>query len=103
MLRDIKQILLTGLKMDLTKIKEHLPIYAEGMGGLEGASDVHIGNVDHLEGSEYIKITKHSAPDGQHHWFPVSWVRAVDERALYLNITVDKALAQLINEQPADA
>ncbi len=35
--------------------------------------------------------------------FGVSWVRAVDELALYLNITVDKALAQLINEQPADA
>ncbi len=50
--------------MDLSKITEHLPIYAEGMGGLEGASDVHIGNVDHLEGSDYIKITKHSAPDG---------------------------------------
>lgn len=89
--------------MDLAKIKEHLPIYAEGMGGLEGASDVHIGNVDHLEGDKYIKITKHSAPDGQHHWFPIDWVRAVDERALYLNKTVNDALAELINEQPTNA
>lgn len=86
--------------MDLEEIREHKPIYAEASGGLGGASDVHIGNVDKLEGGKYIKITKHSAADGQHHWFPIDWVRAVDERAIYLNKTVDEISEQLINEQP---
>ncbi|MBD2770860.1 DUF2171 domain-containing protein [Iningainema tapete] len=89
--------------MDLSKIKEHLPIYAEGTGDLlQGASDTHIGNVDKVEGGKYIKMTKHSVVDGQHHWFPLQWVRAVDERAVYLNKTVDQVLAEIKNEQPAD-
>jgi hypothetical protein len=81
--------------MDLEEIREHKPIYA-----LRGASDVHIGSVDKVEG-EYIKITKHSAADGQHHWFPISWIRAVDERAIYLSKTVDEVSEQLLNQQPA--
>ncbi|MGF1963883.1 MAG: DUF2171 domain-containing protein [Aulosira sp. DedVER01a] len=78
-----------------------MPVYAEGPGGLAGASDTHIGNIDSVEGGNYIKLTKNNAPDGKHHWFPINWVRAVDERAVYLNKTVDEAMAQLLNEQPA--
>ncbi|BAY32646.1 hypothetical protein NIES2107_45360 [Nostoc carneum NIES-2107] len=70
--------------MDVSQLQEHLPVYAEGIGGLAGASDTHIGNIDSVEGNKYVKLTKNNAPDGQHHWFPIDWVRAIDERAVYL-------------------
>ena len=87
--------------MDVSQIKEHLPVYAEGPGGLPWASDTHIGNLDSVEGGKYIKLIKNNAPDGQHHWFPIDWVRAVDERAVYLKKTVDEVIQELLNEQPA--
>ena len=41
--------------------------------------------VDHLEGTDKIKLTKQSSPDGQHHHFiPVSWVDHVDQH-VHLN------------------
>lgn len=88
--------------MDISKITEHMPVYADGPGGLEGASEEHIGNVDKVEGGKYIKLTKHSAPDGQHHWFPLEWIRAVDERAVYIKKTVNEAMAELMEQQPTD-
>ncbi|MBW4560895.1 MAG: DUF2171 domain-containing protein [Mojavia pulchra JT2-VF2] len=87
--------------MDVSQIKEHMPVYAEGPGGLEGASDTHIGNIDSVEEGKYLKLTKNNAPDGQHHWFPIDWVRAVDERAVYLNKTIDEVKAEVLNEQPS--
>ena len=40
-----------------------------------------VGKVDHLEGTDKIKLTRQSSPDGQHHHFiPVSWVDHVDQR-----------------------
>lgn len=87
--------------MDVSNIKEHMPVYADGPGGLSGASEEHIGNVDKVEGGKYIKLTKHSATDGQHHWFPLEWIRTVDERAVYLNKTVDEVRAELL-DQPTE-
>ncbi|BDI16070.1 hypothetical protein ANSO36C_18720 [Nostoc cf. commune SO-36] len=87
--------------MDVSQIKEHLPVYAEGPGGLSGASDTHIGNIDSVEEGKYIKLTKNNAPDGQHHWFPIEWVRAVDERAVYLKKTVNEVIEELLSEQPS--
>ena len=85
--------------MDISQIKEHLPVYAEGPGGLSGASDVHIGNVDKVENDKYIKLTKLNSADGKHHWFPVQWIRAVDERAVYLSKTVNEVEKELMDEQ----
>jgi hypothetical protein len=46
-----------------------------------------VGKVDHLEGTDKIKLTKQSSPDGQHHHFiPVSWVDHVDQH-VHLNKT----------------
>ena len=87
--------------MDISNIKEHLPVYAEGPGGLEGASDTLIGIVDKVEGGKYIKLTKQNSPDREHHWLPVDWVRAVDERAVFLNKTVDEAAAQWLDQEPS--
>ena len=87
--------------MDISQIKEHMPVYADGPGGLEGASEELIGTVDKVEGGKYVKLTKHSAADEQHHWFPLEWIRAVDQRAVYLKKTVDEVKAEIINQQPA--
>ena len=53
------------------KIKEHMVVMA---------SDGEIvGKVDHMEGSNKIKLTKNESPDGQHHYIPLDWVKTVDE------------------------
>jgi hypothetical protein len=44
-----------------------------------------VGKVDHMEGTDKIKLTKQSSPDGQHHHFiPMSWVDHVDQH-VHLN------------------
>jgi hypothetical protein len=88
--------------MDISNIKEHMPVYADGPGDLlSGGSEVHIGNVDKIEGGRYVKLTKHSSPDGEHHWFPLEWIRSVDERAVYLNKKADEAMAEMTAQEPA--
>lgn len=87
--------------MNLSKIKEHHSVFADGRGGLEGASEVHIGNVDRVEGGKYIKLTKINSPDRQHHWFPIDWIRDVNDAAVFLNKTVDEVTEGLMNEAPA--
>jgi hypothetical protein len=43
------------------------------------ASDgVKIGTVDHLEGTDKIKLARSTSPDGQHHYIPLTWVDHVD-------------------------
>lgn len=78
------------------KIKENLAVYAEGRGGLDGSSDVHIGNVDGLEGDQYVKFTQHDTPQSEPSWFPVSWIRAVDENAIFLNKNIDEVTSELM-------
>lgn len=89
--------------MDISKIRADLAVYAEGPGGLDGASDVHLGTVEAVESGNYIRMKKLDSPDGKPHWFPVSWVRAVDESAVFLNKTIGQALAELSNEAPTEA
>ncbi|MBV8795246.1 MAG: DUF2171 domain-containing protein [Hyphomicrobiales bacterium] len=43
-----------------------------------GSDGVKIGTVDHLDGSDKIKLTKSASPDGQHHYVPLAWVDHVD-------------------------
>lgn len=88
--------------VDISQIKEHLMVHAKGTGTMEGAPGVHIGTVDRVEGGKYVKLTKDDAHDGRHHWFPVDWVESVDEGAVYINKSAEEAMAQLINQQPAE-
>lgn len=37
-----------------------------------------VGVVDHMDGTDRIKLTKTSSPDGQHHFIPLAWVDHVD-------------------------
>jgi len=46
-----------------------------------------VGKVDHLDGTDKIKLTKQSSLEGQHHHFiPLSWIDHVDQH-VHLNKT----------------
>jgi hypothetical protein len=62
---------------DTSQIKEHMDVIS--------SDKKTVGKVDHLEGTDQIKLTKQSSPDGAHHHFiPVSWVDHVDQH-VHLN------------------
>ena len=49
-----------------TQIKEHMDVIS--------SDGTKIGSVDHMDGTNQIKLTKHDAPDGKHHMIPLAWV-----------------------------
>jgi hypothetical protein len=59
-----------------SQIREHMDVIA--------SDGQKIGNVDHLDGKDKIKLTKGDAPDGKHHLIPVGWVDHVDQH-VHLN------------------
>jgi hypothetical protein len=71
--------------MNTSEIKEHMDVIA--------SDGQKIGQVDHLEGQTKIKLTKHDAPDGKHHFIPVTWVSKVD-RQVHLNKAAQDVKAQ---------
>lgn len=87
--------------VDVSKIKEDLMVHAKGLESMHGAPGEHIGTVDKVEGSKYIKLTKADSLDNQHHWFPIDWIESVDDRAVYLNKSASEARSELINQAPA--
>ena len=58
------------------QIKEHMDVLA--------SDGEKIGTVDHMEGPDRIKLTKHDAPDGEHHFVPLAFVDHVDAQ-VHLN------------------
>jgi hypothetical protein len=71
-------------------IKEHMEV--------RGSDGQHVGIVDHLDGTDKIKLTK-SDPKGdpksggQHHFIPLAWVDKVDAR-VHLNKNTKDAITQ---------
>src|ERR1700748_2750157 len=62
---------------DISKIREHMDVIS--------SDRKTVGKVDHLDGSDKIKLTKQSSPDGQHHHFiPVDWIDHIDQH-VHLN------------------
>src|SRR3982074_1404878 len=62
---------------DTSRIREHMDVIS--------SDRKTVGKVDHLDGSDKIKLTKQSSPDGQHHHvIPLSWVDHVDQH-VHLN------------------
>lgn len=59
-----------------TEIKEHMDVMSQ-----DGEK---VGVVDHMEGTNKIKLTKNDSPDGKHHLIPLSFVDHVDSR-VHLN------------------
>lgn len=68
-----------------SQIKEHMDVIA--------SDGMKIGMVDHMEGTNQIKLTKQDAPDGKHHVIPLSWVDHVDQH-VHLNKAANDAKAQ---------
>ena len=53
-----------------SQIKEHMEVL--------GSDGAHIGTVDHMEGSDQLKLAKTDSKDGKHHFIPLDWVDHVD-------------------------
>ncbi len=57
--------------MNTDNIKEHMPVIA--------SDGEHVGLVDHLEGTDRIKLTKNDpTAGGVHHFIPTDWIDHVD-------------------------
>jgi hypothetical protein len=67
-------------------IKEHMEVL--------GSDGQHVGAVDHLEGTDKIKLTKSDIKSGgQHHVIPLAWVANVDT-SVHLSKPAKDAMAQ---------
>ncbi len=66
-------------------IKEHMEVV--------GSDEKHVGTVDHLEGTDRIKLTK-TDPEagGKHHFLPIDMVDFVDSK-VHLTKTGQEAKA----------
>ena len=73
--------------VDTSKITPHIEIV--------GSDGEHVGTVDHMEGSDRIKLTRRD-PDaqGQHHYIPLDWVESAEEGRVRLNKTAREAKGQ---------
>lgn len=69
-----------------TQIKEHMEVL--------GSDGQHVGTVDHIEGSDKIKLAKTDPKaGGQHHFISLAWVDHVDKH-VHLNKSSKDAFAQ---------
>ena len=67
-------------------IKEHMEVL--------GSDGQHVGTVDHMEGSNQIKLTrKDPKAGGTHHLIPTDWVDHVDQH-VHLNKSSNDVQAQ---------
>jgi hypothetical protein len=67
-------------------IKEHMEVI--------GADGEHVGTVDHLDGTDKIKLTKDDPKaGGKHHIIPVGWVERIDAH-VHLNKPAKDATTQ---------
>jgi hypothetical protein len=70
--------------MDASKIKEHMEVL--------GSDGQHIGTVDHMQGTDKIKLTKTDpAAQGHHHLIPLAWVSRID-KSVHLSKTQKEAV-----------
>lgn len=59
-----------------------------------GSDGQHVGVVDHLDGTDKIKLTKSDAKSGgKHHIIPLAWVEKVDAH-VHLNKNTKDATSQ---------
>ena len=57
------------------------------------ASDgTKVGTVDHMDGTDTIKLAKNTSPDGEHHYIPMAWVDHIDQH-VHLKRTVAEVKA----------
>jgi hypothetical protein len=74
------------------RIREHMSVV--------GSDGSRVGTVDHLEGDNFIKLTKNDSPDGEHHWLNREWVQSIDGDTLRLSMAADEVPDHWYNENP---
>jgi len=68
-----------------TQIREHMEVV--------GSDGGHVGKVDHVMGEE-IELSKLDLGSGfKHHLIPITWVEAIQDDKVRLNLTKDAAKA----------
>jgi len=68
-----------------SEIHEHMEVV--------GSDGGHVGKVDKIEGSE-IELAKFDLGSGfKHHLIPITWVEAIQDGKVCLNLTKDAAKA----------
>jgi len=65
------------------QIKAHAPVVC--------SKNLPFGVVDHLEGTEMIKLTKDKS--GKHHYIPLKWVLSVDDK-VHIDRPGDQAMRE---------
>ena len=71
------------------KIRKNTPVV--------GANNQEIAVVDHLEGTDMIKLKKDA--QGVHHFIPVSWVTTVDDK-IHLDRSEDEVMREWTESVP---
>ena len=57
--------------VNASQIKEHVEVV--------GSDGKHVGTVDHVEGTDQIKLTRTDEDaGGEHHYIPLAWVSSID-------------------------
>ena len=69
--------------MELGQVKPHAEII--------GADGVHVGTVDHVEGSR-IKLTKKDSSDAHHHYIDGGLVAGIEDGVVRLSANADVAI-----------
>ena len=70
--------------VDTTLIREHMPVV--------DCRGRHVGTVDDLDAGR-IKLTRDSAPDGQHHFIPLAEISSVDDDKVTTQLTLEEVQA----------
>ncbi len=55
---------------DTSNIQEHMEVL--------GSDRQHVGTVDHMDGTNRIKLTKGDPADAKHHYISTNWIDHVD-------------------------
>lgn len=74
------------------EIQEHMPVVC--------SDGTQFATVDHLDGENSIKLTRDE--NGNHHWIPVSWVKAVLDGSVQLDRSVVQVQEQWSDSNPAE-
>jgi hypothetical protein len=70
-------------------IKPHMPVVS--------SDDRQFATVDHLEGSDAIKLTRDDG--GRHHYIPLEWVTTVDDK-VHIDRPGEQAMAEWFTSAP---
>lgn len=75
--------------LNTNAIKPHMPVVC--------SKNKQFATVDHMEGQDAIKLARDGS--GQHHFIPLNWVTAVDDK-VHIDRPGDQAMQQWTTSPP---